>query len=607
MMKILYLANIRLPTEKAHGLQIMKTCAALGSAEIELVVPSRNNHLSDDPFTYYGIKQHFKITVLQVPDLIRYGRLGFVISALWFSEKSRWLPTFWSSDYIYSRDALVLAQYALLGRKLVFEAHTKPSLLSRMVARRAHRVIVISHGLKDAYVNAGVSKDNIVVAPDAVDENLFSGIPNRSDARDTVGLPRDKAIVLYAGHLYRRKGADILAAVAAQIPDALFVFVGGTTDDVSEFKKKWQGAENVRVVGHIVHEKIPFYLRAADVLILPNSGRDEDSARFTSPMKLFEYMASGTPIVSSDLPSIREVLDDQSCFFVSPDNSDALAQGIKKVFLHTKDAIAKAERALSLVQGYTWSVRAKQIADALSVPQSEKDTRYYDTESAVYSAKRYPESPVTFTQYFFKARLKQTLALLAPYFTQKPPRFVLEIGCADGIVAHAIWKRFTPAIAAFDAVDAAPDMICVAKEQHKDTPIHFSMRDGPTLPGTYDLIIEVGVLNYTDIAIDFEAVASALAQGGRYVCSLAGDSSLQHLLKGSSGYKHLRSYADYERELGEHFKIEHREAIGFFIPLLWKIPKLARVVQPIFDWFGRHVAPSLALEQLYVLTSKRYA
>ncbi len=367
-MEMLYLANIRLPTEKAHGIQIMKTCEALAKAgiEIELVVPIRRNKLTTNPFAYYGVPENsFKIVTLRVPDLIRYGRLGFLISSIWFSERARWGKSFWTADIIYSRDALVLVQYLLLGRKLVFEAHAKPSFVARIVARHAYRVVVISNALREVFVAAGIPRERIVVAPDAVDEHLFDTVPVKSEAREILGLLLAQHIVVYTGHLYARKGADTLAEAATRIPEALFVFVGGTAEDIARFKKRWGSQENIHIVGHVAPERVPLYLRAADVLVIPNSGKSEDTARFASPMKLFEYMASGTPIVASDVPSIREILSEKAAQFVDADNPDRLAEGIQVILFDTVRAGGKAIAARSAAGAYTWKKRVARISQSL--------------------------------------------------------------------------------------------------------------------------------------------------------------------------------------------------------------------------------------------------
>jgi len=362
-MKILYLANARIPTPRAYGLTIMETSEAFAhaGAEVELITPVRRYKTPGDVFAFYRIEKNFLFTRLFIPDFLYLGSIGFLISSIWFAERVRWLQSFREADVIFSRDALVLVQYLLLGRKIIFEVHSPPSLIFRIVARRAYRVVYISKGLMDAYIVAGVPSDNSIVVPAAVDEHLFDTVPARDEVCAQLGLPTSETIVLYAGHLYPRKGADTLASAATLLPKASFFFVGGTEEDVLLFKKRWRNAANIQSIGHVAHEKIPFYLRAADILILPNSGKDEDSARYTSPLKLFEYMASGKPIIASDLPSLREVLSEENAFLVAPDDPEALARGIRYALQHPEEASKRATQALNDVKRYTWESRAKHI------------------------------------------------------------------------------------------------------------------------------------------------------------------------------------------------------------------------------------------------------
>ncbi|MEK7156510.1 MAG: glycosyltransferase, partial [Patescibacteria group bacterium] len=94
--------------------------------------------------------------------------------------------------------------------------------------------------------------------------------------------------------------------------------------------------------------------------------------RFTSPLKLFTYMASGVPIVTSDLPSIREVVDEKSAFLVPADNPDALAEGIMQALENTEDATRRAGAARVLLPGYTWAKRAERILAFLEAPSFAK-------------------------------------------------------------------------------------------------------------------------------------------------------------------------------------------------------------------------------------------
>ncbi len=368
-MKILYIANIRLPTEKAHGIQIMKMCEAFAELghTVELVVPTRRTHITEDAFSYYAVARIFTLTTLAVPDWVRFGRVGFLSSLLIFSERARWLKNFWSADVIYSRDALVLLQYVLLGRCIVFEAHTKPSRVARFVARRAYRVVVISNALKEVYVAAGVSKEKIVVAMDAVDKHFFNNIFSKEIERDALSISRASKVIMYVGHLYEHKGVTTLAQTAVQMPDNQFIFVGGTEQDIVHFRKQWGSTSNINIIGHVSSAKVPQYLRAADVLVIPNSAKNEDSCKFTSPMKLFEYMASGTPIVASGVPALREVLTESEATFFTPDDVDALAKSIIHTLTNQNEAQKKAERAKQKAAEHTWEKRAESILATLTV------------------------------------------------------------------------------------------------------------------------------------------------------------------------------------------------------------------------------------------------
>ena len=177
----------------------------------------------------------------------------------------------------------------------------------------------------------------------------------------------DKKIILYTGHLYKWKGVDTLLKVAQdfQFPNALFVFVGGTKEDIKSFKEKAKNLDNVMIVGHKLYTEIPYWLKAADVLVLPNSGRQDISKHWTSPLKVFEYMASRRPIVASDLPSIREILNEENAILVEPDNPQALSSGILEALKNKQLSDKISSRAFEDVKQYSWDKRAEKICQKI--------------------------------------------------------------------------------------------------------------------------------------------------------------------------------------------------------------------------------------------------
>jgi len=332
-MQLFYIANIRLPTEKAHGMQIMKMCEAFARAGVvvELVVPARSNEPFEgiDSFQYYGVERNFVIRRLKVIDPIWLMRLPqgvyikaqalFFIISLFFSGVIPRCGNDRAGDVVlYTRDEYLLPVLLRCGRKVVWEAHTLPAHPRKYINAwiKCAKIVCISRGLKEDLVVHGIPSEKILLAHDGVDIERFytsdkSDKTDKSDARRKLGLPQDTKIVLYTGHLYEWKGAGVLleAARSYQSQDLLFVFVGGTEYDVEQFRAcaKKLKVTNVLIVGHRPPTEIPLWLKVADVLVIPNSARSPHSAIYTSPMKVFEYMASGVPIVASDVSALREV------------------------------------------------------------------------------------------------------------------------------------------------------------------------------------------------------------------------------------------------------------------------------------------------------------
>lgn len=340
-MNVLYLAYLRIPTERAHGIQIMKTCEALTKAgvSVELILPTRGTHITEDPFVYYGITTRFQLTKITSPDWVWLGRLGFAASVVWFSEQCRLLSRFWDRDAVlYSRDALLLLQYVLLGRTLVYEAHAAPTWISSFVAHRAHAVVVINEALRAAYVAVGVPRIKIYIAHDAVSEVVTPR------SRAELGMP-EGVVVSYAGSRGKGKGVDTLETAAPTIPGKVL----------------------------IITDKSPYVAREmlarSDVVVVPNSAQYKNWSTYTSPMKLFEALQSGARVVASDVPAIREVVDESAVWFFRPDDPQSLADSVSFALGDPKSQ-GKIARAQAIAQAYSWEARAHVIKTALDYATS---------------------------------------------------------------------------------------------------------------------------------------------------------------------------------------------------------------------------------------------
>jgi glycosyltransferase involved in cell wall biosynthesis len=205
-----------------------------------------------------------------------------------------------------------------------------------------------------------------LVAPDAVDEKRFADTVDGGRARKELHISPSERVVTYTGHLYAWKGIDTVVAAAAELSDVVFLIVGGMPDDQNRLRSEIvsRGLSNVRLEGHVSPARVPLYLAASDVLLLPNSAATPLSSRHTSPMKAFEYMAAGRPIVASDLPSLRELFaSDVDALLVAPDDPGELARAVRRLLDDPSLSERLAASARRKVRDFTWSGRAAAILE----------------------------------------------------------------------------------------------------------------------------------------------------------------------------------------------------------------------------------------------------
>ncbi len=358
-MNITYIANIRFPTEKAHGIQIAKTCEALtvDGYQVELWVPRRKT-IPHDPYEYYGVSSCFPIRRFATFDTVRFGYLGFLLQSLSFAL-SVLKAAYMVKGPIYCRDELVVAILSSCGvRRIVWESHDgRFNMAARVAARKACALVVVSNGLKDFYTKHGVPADRIHVIRNGLNTELFMHAEAKHAARERLGLPLSACIALYVGALDGWKGTSTLLKASEYLNDVLVVLIGGNSNQTQRLSVEYPKAH---LLGPRPYDELPNNLAAADVLVLPNTAKDNISMRFTSPLKLFAYMASGVPIVASDLPSVRELIDDASGYLVVPDDPVVLAGAIKTALVDPS-ASEKAARARERVGEYSWEHRAKRL------------------------------------------------------------------------------------------------------------------------------------------------------------------------------------------------------------------------------------------------------
>lgn len=373
-MRIIYFANSRIPTHKAHGLEIFKLCEALQKYnDVILVLPKRFNHIKDDPFDYYKIKRKFSIIKIPVVDTIFFaflGKFGFWIESVSFAFFVFFYVLFKTdnSDIFISHDNAPILVASFLRKKTFYDIHDFPVrglFFYSILMRRCLGIITTNNWKKDELIsNFNVPKEKILVYPNGVEIDDFDITTSREEAREKLGLATDKKIILYVGSFIYWKGVETLVKASDFIKsDVQIYLVGGTISELAKLGIKIFDNKKITVVGNRPHEEVALWLRSADLLVLPTTAKYNISKYYTSPMKLFEYMASGKPIIASDVISVRSVADDSMVYFFAADDIHDLALSIENIINDYSNAVLKAKNARAEVNKYTWDERAKKITE----------------------------------------------------------------------------------------------------------------------------------------------------------------------------------------------------------------------------------------------------
>lgn len=366
MNNILYVANIRMPTDRAHGLQVIRMCRALAESgnSVTLLVPRKKNYLKQNPFVYYDIEPTFVIKYVWFPSLFQFTKFGRLIQWLVLSIAICWeYYTNQKYDFVYVKDDKLVYFLSFFTNKLIWEPHVGDvDFIARRVMQKAQAIVPLTCGVRRDLCARGGEPSKMIVAHDAVQLEDYINLPTKEAVRAKLGWSHDKKIVVYTGHLFEWKGVHVLADAARMCDDGVqVVFVGGLPADVEKLREYTKDIDSITILGHRAPKEIPEYLVAADVLVLPNSGLLTISKHYTSPLKLFEYMAAKRPIIASDLPSLREVLNEKNAILVEPDNPHALAKAINAVDLSSRETHERVRGAYEDVVKNTWYNRAQRI------------------------------------------------------------------------------------------------------------------------------------------------------------------------------------------------------------------------------------------------------
>jgi starch synthase len=352
--------------------QSVKTAAALArqGVEVTLILPQgrRDPELAaQDLRSWFAVEGDFQVLQVRTP----WAGSNLMWSCLWLLQlfRSRRLR---SADLLYSRVPAMIGAGQICPIPFATEQYRlwpdEWPFLRRHVRRTASDrrclgYILHSDYAAESYRRAGVPEARLLVAHNGAEKVTVTSDCHfsRAVARERLGLPAEAAIAVYAGRVNERKGLDQVLALADLRPETLFVLVGSEGEGLVEAEAR--GRPNVRVVAWQGPERLPSYLAAADILLIPASR--EPLERFGSsvlPIKTFAYLAAARPILAPRTPDLAGLLvDGSNALLVTPGQPAEAAASLDRILGDAALAKRLGDGAAETAAGLGWDARATRI------------------------------------------------------------------------------------------------------------------------------------------------------------------------------------------------------------------------------------------------------
>jgi len=340
--------------------------------DVTLLVPNKTKEYEQnisDVWKYYGVEKKFSI--VRFPHNYRFTYdhpISLMLSTGYIAKKF----IFEKPDLVYGRDLFGCHLSSSLGIPTIYENHAPPlskdnslrykALLRIMSSKSLIKFVVVTKTLQSLYEKSGIiTRDKIYVAPDGADHMQPSNQSAQLHARPGI------LQVGYVGSLYRGRGITLIRDLAQAMPDVDFHLVGGKQRDLDRWNTQ-EKPNNFNMYGHIPPGKLSDYYHSFDILLSPHQENVHSSAglditKITSPIKIFEYMASKRPMICSNLPVFREVLNEENSLLVPPNDLQEWIDAIHKLKNKTTRRKIAHTAFNDFTIHYSWKQRAKNLLE----------------------------------------------------------------------------------------------------------------------------------------------------------------------------------------------------------------------------------------------------
>lgn len=348
-------------TNSYYAFEMSRALSEVGY-EVTLMVPIRKSVNIGDPFAFFRSPQRFVIRYVSCIDLVQtFGSLGsriqyasfifFVCIKMLFADRKQ---------IIYTREPIIVLLLSFLRFTVVFEAVRFNEHKRRHLRFIKRAKVCVTTTMQAARILSARGFKRVVYVPNGVNIRRFEEPIDSAQARKQFNLPVGRELITYIGDLSGTREIETLYRAAQRLrEDAQIVLIGGSAKDVRAYRSRVtrERVSNVIFYGALENRLIPDAMRASDGLVLLNQRTPDER----SWGRLFEYMASGVPIIAFDTGPIKTVLSDSNALLVPEGDPSALAGAIEDILRAPQQFASIAQQAKRDVGAYTWQARALKI------------------------------------------------------------------------------------------------------------------------------------------------------------------------------------------------------------------------------------------------------
>jgi glycosyltransferase involved in cell wall biosynthesis len=386
-MNIFYISSSSFPSRSANAVHVASMCHAFNNLGHSVILFIRSEEKNAKDFIIKNYKIDSSLTkIIETKPFFKKGSEFFIaMKALikFFTLKN----SLKKSYAIISRNIFAAFFLSLLhNQKIIYETHIKETgffrvLIQKILVKNNNvKVAVITNALKKIIIsNYNLQKNNIDVYPDgAFDgggsiDSKIKLIKRKKYFSHLVEVKNFDYFAGYFGHLYAGRGIEVIEQLAKKNHEVLFFVFGGQENDIIKFKKQNELA-NLIFAGHLPFKDVQLAMSLMDVLLMPYqksvsvSLESVDTATWMSPMKMFEYMSVGLPIISSDLPVLKEILTHKyNSLLVKPDDVFEWSDALRQLKENQELSSTLGQNAYTdFKKNYTWELRTKRMLNSLS-------------------------------------------------------------------------------------------------------------------------------------------------------------------------------------------------------------------------------------------------